>query len=124
VLLEGVTIPLSEGECSLISGQVDGADMDSLKQLGYEALNKAGENTAVVLVSSETSSGKVYVLAALTQDLVDAGYHAGKWVKNLAQIVGGGGGGQPSLATAGGRDGSKIDELLEKSAELLKQMNS
>ena len=114
-------INLSGGECSLYAGKLDGADMEGLKKAGYEALNRAGNESAIVLVSPESTTGKVYVLAALSQDLVDKGCHAGKWVKELAQIVGGGGGGQPTLATAGGRDASRIDELLEKSNELLQK---
>jgi alanyl-tRNA synthetase len=121
VLQNGQKINLSNGDYSLYAGKLDGADMEGLKKAGYEALNRAGNESAIVLVSPESTTGKVYVLAALSQDLVDAGYHAGKWVKDLAQIVGGGGGGQPTLATAGGRDASRIIELLEKSAELLQK---
>ena len=124
LLQNGQKINLSGGDFSLYAGKLDGADMEGLKKAGYEALNRAGNESAIVLVSPESTTGKVYVLAALSQDLVDQGYHAGKWVKELAQIVGGGGGGQPTLATAGGRDASRIDELLERSAELLQNSSS
>lgn len=124
VLEKGVVTEVNGVSVTLISARLNGADMEGLKQAGYEALNRKTESAAIVLVSSESDTGKVFILAALTQDLVQAGLHAGKWVKSLAQIVGGGGGGQPSLATAGGRDSSKIDELIEKAGSLLSQSAS
>jgi len=96
----------------LISGKMEGADMNALKQAGYDALNQLKENTVIVLASSETENNKVYLMAAITEDLAKKGMNAGSLVGSLGKIVGGGGGGQPTLATAGGRFPGKIDEAL------------
>jgi len=55
----------------------------------------------------------------VTPDLTAQGYHAGKLVKSLAAIVGGGGGGRPEIAQAGGRDASKLDVAIEAVGELI-----
>jgi alanyl-tRNA synthetase len=60
-------------------------------------------------------------LAVVTPDLVKQGYHAGNLVKSLAQVVGGGGGGRPDMAQAGGRDTGKLDEALAQVEALLKE---
>ena len=96
----------------LIRGRADGSDMNALKQSGYDALNQLKENAIVVLASEDPESEKVYLMAAITEDLVAKGLKAGSLVGSLGKIVGGGGGGQPTLATAGGRFPEKIDEAL------------
>jgi len=58
-------------------------------------------------------------LAAVTPDLVAKGYHAGEIVKQVAKVAGGGGGGKPNLAQAGGRDKSKVDEALRVARSLI-----
>ncbi|MCC5915302.1 MAG: alanine--tRNA ligase [Balneolaceae bacterium] len=98
---------------SLYRGEIAGADMDALKQLGYDALQKKAKSTVVVLAAKDTDEGKVYLMAAITDDLVKRGLKAGALVSVLGKIVGGGGGGQPTLATAGGRFPEKVDEALE-----------
>ncbi|PKD44177.1 alanine--tRNA ligase [Rhodohalobacter barkolensis] len=103
----------------LYTGKVDGADMDTLKQLGYDALEKMKSETVVVLASVDTEEGKVYIMAAVTDDLIQKGVKAGNMVSQLGRIVGGGGGGQPNLATAGGRFPEKIEEAFEKAEELI-----
>jgi alanyl-tRNA synthetase len=55
----------------------------------------------------------------VTPDLVGQGYHAGNLVKSLAAIVGGGGGGRPDMAQAGGKDASKLAEALERAPALI-----
>jgi alanyl-tRNA synthetase len=100
----------------LYTGKVDGAGMDSLKQMGYDALQKSKDNSVIVLASAN-DEGKVYLMAAITEDLNQKGLKAGALVSVLGRIVGGGGGGQPNLATAGGRHPEKIDEALKTASE-------
>ncbi len=60
-------------------------------------------------------------VAAVTPDLVERGLHAGWLVKQVAQVVGGGGGGKPTLAQAGGRDTGRIGEALRLVPDLIEQ---
>ena len=71
---------------------------------------KAGTGLAVLLASA--ADGKVSLAAGLTPDLVEKGLHAGNWLKEVAPVVGGGGGGRPDMAQAGGKDPARIDEAL------------
>ena len=59
------------------------------------------------------AEGKVQLVAGLSQDLIERGLHAGNWLKQVAPIVGGGGGGRPDLAQAGGKTPEKIPDALE-----------
>jgi alanyl-tRNA synthetase len=104
----------------LYTGKVAGADMDTLKQLGYDALEKTKKESVVILASEDEEQGKVYIMAAVTEDLIQKGIKAGNMVSQLGRIVGGGGGGQPNLATAGGRFPEKIDEAFSKAEELIR----
>jgi alanyl-tRNA synthetase len=108
----------------LYTGTVPGADMDTLKQLGYDALQKTGKQSVVVLGSADKESNKVYLMAALTDDLVKNGMKAGALVSILGKIVGGGGGGQPELATAGGRFPEKLQEAFDAVAGWIKDQHS
>ncbi len=103
----------------LIAGEIEGADMNTLKQLGYDALQKAEENSVIVLGSRDSEKGKVYLMTAVTDDVIASGIKAGALVGMLARTVGGGGGGQPNLATAGGRQPEKLSEVFDQAkAEL------
>jgi alanyl-tRNA synthetase len=72
-----------------------------------------------VVVLAAENDGKVQLLVSVTKDLTDR-VKAGALVKELAPIVGGGGGGRPDFAEAGGKDGTKIDALLAKAEELVR----
>jgi len=102
----------------LYTGSVQGADMDMLKKMGYRAL-QIKESGSVVALASANDEGKVFIMAAITSDLNEKGLQAGKLVSVLGRIVGGGGGGQPDLATAGGRFPEKIDDVFEEAAKWL-----
>lgn len=103
------------GNTSLVKGEINGADMNVLKQLGYDALQKQSNNTVVVLGSKDEAERKVFLMVAVTEDLIkEKGLKAGALVGQLGRLVGGGGGGQPNLATAGGRNPEKLTEALEK----------
>ncbi|MGH7897122.1 MAG: DHHA1 domain-containing protein, partial [Candidatus Binatia bacterium] len=72
-----------------------------------------------IVVLGTTRGDKALLLAAVTKDLVGR-YAAGQIIKQIAPVIGGGGGGKPELAQAGGPDASKIDEALEKVYEVVK----
>ncbi len=73
---------------------------------------KVERGLAVLLLS--TSEGKVQLVAGLSRDLVERGLHAGNWLKEVAPIVGGGGGGRPDLAQAGGKNPERVSEAIEQ----------
>ncbi|MCG8373413.1 MAG: DHHA1 domain-containing protein, partial [Balneolales bacterium] len=105
---------------NLVKGEIPGADMNTLKQLGYDALQKARANTVIVLGSKNDSDGKVFLMVAVTEDLIkEKGLKAGALVGQLGRLVGGGGGGQPNLATAGGRNPEKLDEALNMAGKII-----
>ncbi|NGP76962.1 alanine--tRNA ligase [Balneolaceae bacterium YR4-1] len=103
----------------LVTGEITGADMDLLKQLGYESLDKVKERTVTILGSKDTGEGKVYIAAAVTKDLIDKGLKAGSLVSKLGNMLGGGGGGQPDLATAGGRKPEALDKVLNQAESVI-----
>jgi alanyl-tRNA synthetase len=113
-LLAGAT-PI--GDFRVIARALDSAPPDELRQLIDVVRRKAGTNLAVLLASS--AEGKVSLVAGLTADLVSRGLHAGEWLKDVAPIVGGGGGGRPDLAQAGGKNPEKIPEALQKAVAVL-----
>jgi len=117
ILKEGTSIE----NVTLYTGKIPGADMDMLKQMGYDALQKEAKSSVIVLSSSNTEDGKVFVMAAITSDLIEKGLKAGALVSELGKVVGGGGGGQPNLATAGGRFPEKVDEAFATAAEWIEQ---
>jgi alanyl-tRNA synthetase len=102
------------GDCRTVAGvrllaeRVDEASPQELRQLADNLRQKLGSG---VVVLARAADDKVSLLVAVTDDLVGR-LHAGKLVKQLAPIIGGGGGGRPDLAEAGGRDASRLDEAL------------
>lgn len=99
------------GEHKIIIAQMEDIDAESLKSAAERLLQKIG-NGAVVL-GSIPEAGKVSIVAAFSSEVNKKGIQAGKFVGNVAKICGGGGGGKPNLAQAGGRDASKLPEALE-----------
>lgn len=99
------------GEHKIIIAQMADIDAESLKDAAERLLQKIG-NGAVVL-GSIPEAGKVSIVAAFSSEVNKKGVQAGKFVGNIAKICGGGGGGKPNLAQAGGRDASKLPEALE-----------
>jgi len=99
------------GEHKIIIAQMEDIDAESLKSAAERLLQKIG-NGAVVL-GSIPEAGKVSIVAAFSSEVNKKGIQAGKFVGTIAKICGGGGGGKPNLAQAGGRDASKLPEALE-----------
>src|SRR3989338_1409092 len=100
----------------IITKKLDDATAHDLRKT-IDMLMKSGEELAIVLGTSQ--NGRVTIVAALTPNLVKRGLHAGNISKEVAKIVGGGGGGRPDMAQAGGQWADKLDEALCFAAELL-----
>ena len=106
----------------LLAAQIDGVDMNGLRDLGDQLREKLGEG---VVVLASGSAGKVSLMATATDGAMKKGAHAGNLVKGIAGCVGGGGGGRPNMAQAGGKDPAGIPDALEKAAEVLEgQINN
>ncbi len=99
------------GAGKLVVAEVPGAGNDQL--LGIVDSIKKQSPTYAVLVGS-AADGKVNFVAAVSDDLIAKGLKAGDWVREAAKITGGGGGGRPQMAQAGGKDPAKLGEALEK----------
>jgi alanyl-tRNA synthetase len=108
---------LEVGGVKLIARNAPGLDKTALRTLS-DSLRDRLKSGVVVLASAV--DGKVTMTVAVTKDLIGR-VSAGDLVKRLAPIVGGGGGGRPDFAEAGGKDPSKIDEMLSQSAKILEQ---
>ncbi len=103
---------------NLFKGKVEASSMDELKSMGDELRNKIKSGVGVLI---SAIGEKVGIVCVVSDDLIkEKKIQAGKIVGSVAKIVGGGGGGRPHLATAGGRDVSKIDEALEKTDDIVK----
>jgi alanyl-tRNA synthetase len=100
------------GDSKIIVAQLEDVDPESLKTAAERLLQRIG-NGAVVL-GSVPEEGKVSIVAAFSSEVNKKGLQAGKFVGAIAKICGGGGGGRPNLAQAGGRDASKLPEALAK----------
>ncbi|MBI5472868.1 MAG: alanine--tRNA ligase [Ignavibacteriae bacterium] len=105
-------------EFKLVSSKVDAATMDELKSMGDTLRSKLGSGVGIL---AGIIDEKVALVCVVTDDLIKAKkLQAGKIVGEVAKQLGGGGGGKPHLATAGGRDVAKLDEALAKTAKIVK----
>lgn len=99
------------GEIPVIIEEHQGKTMDELRSLADLYRDKLG---SVLVVVGSATEGKVNLLAAVTKDLILKGINAGKIIKEIAPIVGGGGGGRPDMAQAGGKNPSELSSALNK----------
>ena len=95
----------------VLATKVPDVDMNALRNLGDELKDKLGEG---IVVLASALDGKVSLVAMATQDAVAKGAHAGNMIKEIAALVGGGGGGRPNMAQAGGKNADGIDAAIEK----------
>ncbi len=100
----------------LLAAKVEGVDMNGLRDLGDQLKDKLGEG--VVLLVSATD-GKVSLMAMATPGALEKGAHAGNLIKACAALVGGGGGGRPNMAQAGGKNPAGMDDAIAKAKEVL-----
>ena len=105
------------GDMNYITAALSGQDAKGLREVTDLVRDRL--KSGVVVLASE-SEGKVQFVAAATKDAVAKGVHAGNLLREVAKIAGGGGGGRPDMAQAGGKDPSKITEALQKVDVLLK----
>jgi alanyl-tRNA synthetase len=105
-----------DGPAPVLAAQVEVEDAARLREIGDYLRDKIGSG---VVVLGANVGDKPQLLAMVTPDLVGQGFHAGNLVKSLAAIVGGGGGGRPDMAQAGGKDVARLPEALAKAPELV-----
>ena len=105
------------GDVSLITRKFEDTDAEQLRNI-TDAIK--GKMDGVVIVLAAVNDGKLMFISSVSDDLVGKGYHAGKIIKEVAAVCGGGGGGKANMAQAGAKDASKIDDAFDKAAELLK----
>ncbi|MEE1087230.1 MAG: alanine--tRNA ligase [Schaedlerella sp.] len=102
----------------LLAAEITGVDMNGLRDLGDQFKEKLGEG---VVVLASGNDGKVSLMVTATEGAMKKGAHAGNLVKAIAKCVGGGGGGRPNMAQAGGKNPAGIADALVKAEEVLAQ---
>jgi len=100
----------------VITAQFDEMNMEGLRETGDMLKNRLGSG---VVVLGSTSGGKVNFVVMATKDVVAKGIHSGNIIKEVAKITGGGGGGRPEMAQAGGKDASRINEALQHALKVI-----
>ncbi len=100
----------------LLATSVDGVDMNGLRDLGDQLKEKLGEGVVVLLSNQD---GKVNMIAMATDGAIKSGAHAGNLIKGIAALVGGGGGGRPNMAQAGGKNPAGIPDAIAEAAKVL-----
>ncbi len=106
------------GDINVMLARTDDLSVDEMKDLTDEIIGASKEKSLILLATGGEKAG--FVLK-LTKDLIPLGLNAGKLIKEIAKVAGGGGGGRPDMATAGGKDVSKIDDALKKAEELVRE---
>ena len=101
----------------LLAANVPEMDMNGLRNLGDSLKDKLGEG--VIVLTSALEQTKVNLIVMATDEAVSKGAHAGNLIKAIAPLVGGGGGGRPNMAQAGGKDASGIDAAIAKASDTL-----
>ncbi|MCL1878678.1 MAG: alanine--tRNA ligase, partial [Defluviitaleaceae bacterium] len=111
----------TQGNFRLVSAKFENCDMDALRKL-CDKIKAEIKSGALLLCGVNSETGAVQFLASATDDAVKAGINCGQIVKTAAQTCGGGGGGKPNHAQAGGKDASKTDAALTQAASQMKEM--
>jgi alanyl-tRNA synthetase len=104
------------GGVKVIAAPVRGLGADALRGLADQLIGKLG--SGIVVLGCEAEERAQFV-AMVSKDLVEAGYHAGNLVREVAKIAGGGGGGRPDFAQAGGKNAERLEEALAKVRDLV-----
>lgn len=102
---------------SVLAVRVPATDVDTMRQMTDWFRDKLGSSVVAV---GAVIDGKPLIVAAVTEDLVSRGMHAGNIVRDAAKLMGGGGGGRPTLAQAGGRESAKLEEALQSISSWVK----
>ena len=104
------------GDFQVLISRLDGVEGGGLQSAAQGLVDQLGDGAAVVLggLPDPSDLGKVILVAAFGKGVIAKGQQAGKFIGAVAKACGGGGGGRPNLAQAGGRDGAALDEALEQ----------
>ena len=100
----------------LLAAKLEGVDMNGLRDLGDQLKEKLGEG---VVVLASVNDGKVNLMATATDEAQKKGAHAGNLIKAIAALVGGGGGGRPGMAQAGGKNPAGVDDAIKEAAKVV-----
>ena len=100
----------------VLAVRADGVDMNGLRNLGDQLKEKIGEGVVVI---ASVLDGKVNLMAAVTDEAQKKGAHAGNLIKAIAGLVGGGGGGRPNMAQAGGKNPAGIPAAIAEASKVL-----
>ncbi|MGJ7921469.1 alanine--tRNA ligase [Neobacillus sp. LXY-4] len=104
---------------NVLAAKVQATDMNNLRNMADDLKQKIG--TGIILLGS-VNEDKVNLIAGVTNDLIEKGFHAGKLIKEVATRCGGGGGGRPDMAQAGGKDPNKLDAAISFVEEWVKSV--
>lgn len=107
------------GDAQVVVAEVGAEPVERMRELIDVVRRQAGRGMAVLLIG--VAQGKVMLAAGLTPDLVERGLHAGQWLKEVAPVVGGGGGGKAEFAQAGGKQPEKVGEAVAKALEVARR---
>ncbi len=110
--------PADIGGVAVVAGRVEVESADALRRAGDEVRNILGEG---VVVLGAVAGERPLFVAMATAGAVGRGVHAGNLIREIAKIAGGGGGGKPDMAQAGGRDAAKLDEALGAAADAVRR---
>ena len=105
------------GSYKLVIAQLDGLEAADLRNV-WDTVRQKGGSAVACVIATVTSKGQPALLAAATDEAVAAGFKSGDVIKKIAPMVGGGGGGRPQMAQAGGKDASGIPAALEAAREM------
>jgi alanyl-tRNA synthetase len=116
------SIGAGEGAFALLVARLDGVDGGGLQSAAQQLADQLGDGAAVVLggLPDPADLAKVILVAAFGKAVIAKGFKAGTFIGGVAKACGGGGGGRPNLAQAGGRDGAALEGALESANQDLK----
>lgn len=103
----------------LLATKVPDMDMNGLRNLSDSLKEKLGEG--VLVLASALAADKVSLIVTASEGAIKSGAHAGNLIKSLAGLVGGGGGGRPNMAQAGGKNAAGLDQVIEQAAIILSE---
>ena len=106
---------------AVVAIETPGATPNLMRQW-IDQIRKKGDGPSAVLLASRAGDSKVLLVAGISRDLVEKGLSAGQWISKVAPVVGGGGGGKPDLAQAGGKTPEKLPEALETAKSVIQEM--
>ncbi|MGN6135596.1 MAG: alanine--tRNA ligase [Aureliella sp.] len=109
------------GETAVIVAETSGATPNLMRQW-IDQIRKQSASPVAVLLASREGSDKVLLVAGISRALVERGLSAGTWIGRVAPVVGGGGGGKPDLAQAGGKQAEKLPEAIQVAKQAMREM--